>query len=114
MIASTTRQVKIDRTSYRRNATPFGFGIFPPESPAAPLPPIRPSELMAQIKDDLARIAVLQQRQQALVESLRNPLPPVCGGSPEPTDKDLDALYEECAYLDRIAFIHRDPEDQLI
>jgi hypothetical protein len=69
MIASTVRQVKIDRTSYRRNATPFGFGVFPPESPAAPT--LTPSQLQDQIAEDLVRIRELQQRQDALAKKLR-------------------------------------------
>jgi hypothetical protein len=70
MIASTVRQVKIDRTSYRRNATPFGFGIFPPESPTTPT--LTPSQLQAQIAEDLVRIRELQQRQETLAAKLRD------------------------------------------
>jgi hypothetical protein len=72
MIASTVRQVKIDRTSYRRHTTPFGFGLLlPPAPPTAPMATVTPSELQAQIADDLIRIRELGERQNALAAQIR-------------------------------------------
>jgi hypothetical protein len=61
--------VKIDRSSYRRNATPFGFGIFPPESPTAPT--LTPSQLQTQIAEDLIRLREIGARQDALAAQIR-------------------------------------------
>jgi hypothetical protein len=60
---------KIDRSSYRRNSTPFGHGILPPASPAAPT--LTPSQLQAQIAEDLIRIRELGARQDALAAQIR-------------------------------------------
>jgi hypothetical protein len=68
-IASARVSSKVDRSSYRRNATPFGFGIFPPASPVAPT--LTPSELASQIADDLIRIRELGERQNALAAQIR-------------------------------------------
>jgi transposase-like protein len=64
--------VKVDRSSYRRHASQFGLGIFPPEAPTAPMATITPSELQAQIAGDLVRIRELQQRQDSLAAKIRN------------------------------------------
>jgi transposase-like protein len=67
--ASATVARKIDRTSYRCNARQFGLGIFP-EPPSAPT--LTPSQLQAQIAEDLVRIRELGQRQDALAAKIRN------------------------------------------
>jgi hypothetical protein len=66
MYVSQQRQRKIDRSSYRRNATPFGYGVLPPAAPT-----LTPSQLQAQIADGLARCKELKARQDALLVSLR-------------------------------------------
>jgi hypothetical protein len=115
IIASASVAHKIDRSSYRRVSTPFGYGILlPPAPPTAPLAPITPAALAEQIRTDLARLREIGRRQDALLASLRSPLPPIAGGSPEATDKDLDSLYEESRWLDHVEFMHRDQADQLI
>jgi hypothetical protein len=68
--ASTAVARKIDRSSYRRNATPFGFGVFAPESPAAPT--LTPSQLQAQISEDLIRLREIGQRQDSLAAKIRS------------------------------------------
>jgi hypothetical protein len=61
--------VKTNRKSYRPT-TPFGYGILlPPAPPPAPLPPITPSQLAAQIAEDLVRIREIGRRQDALLAS---------------------------------------------
>jgi hypothetical protein len=103
---------KVNRKSYRPS-TPFGYGILLPPATAR-LAPITPSQLAAEIKGLLASSQELGRRQDALLASLRSSLAPIAGGSPEATDKDLDALYEESRWIDRVAETHRDPADLLL
>jgi hypothetical protein len=107
MINATVRKVKPVRVSRRPNA-PFAMGVLPfvpyvgtmpftaadeaelvaaNSEPAVKPMPIRPSELAAQIKADLARCRELGRQYDALL----NPLPPLSGGAPRfvPSEQDL-------------------------
>jgi hypothetical protein len=78
------------------------------------LPSITPAALTTQIKADLVRCQEVGRRQDALLASLRSPLPPISGGSPDATDKDLDSHYEESRWIDLVSGVHYDPADELI
>jgi hypothetical protein len=105
---------KVNRKSYRPS-TPFGYGILlPPAPPTAPLPPIAPSQLAAEIKALLASSQELGRRQDALLASLRSPLSPIAGGSPEAEDRHIDEMYEQARWMDRLDSMNRSPEDELL
>jgi hypothetical protein len=105
---------KVNRKSYRP-PTPFGYGILlPPASPAAPMAPITPSQLAAQIAEDLVRCKELGRRLDSLELSLHG-LKPIRGGSPEQAeDRRIDDLYEQAAWLDRLDSMNRSDLDELL
>jgi hypothetical protein len=70
MVAASRTVGKIDRSSYRRNARPFGYGVFPPATIATPT--LSPSQLQARIAEELVRLRELKARQDALIASLRD------------------------------------------
>jgi hypothetical protein len=100
--APATVSRKVDRTSY---------------TPQASLPmmtPISPAALAAEIKALLASSKELGRRQDALMASLRKPLPPISGGAPEAEDRRIDEMYEHVAWLDHVEAIGYHPADELL
>jgi hypothetical protein len=100
--APATVSRKVDRTSY---------------TPQASLPmmtPISPAALAAEIKALLASSQELGRRQDALLASLRSPLSPIAGGSPEAEDRHIDEMYEQARWMDRLDSMNRSPEDELL
>jgi hypothetical protein len=62
----------------------------------------------------LASSQELGRRQDALLASLRSPLPPIAGGSPEAEDRRIDEMYEQSRWMDRLDSMNRSPEDELL
>jgi hypothetical protein len=100
--APATVSRKVDRTSYT------------PQASLPLMPPITPSQLAAEIKALLASSQELGRRQDALMASLRKPLPPISGGGPDAEDRRIDEMYERARWTDRLDSMNRSPEDELL
>jgi hypothetical protein len=100
--APSTVSRKVDRTSYTAQAS---LPLMPPISPAA---------LAAEIKALLASSQELGRRQDALMASLKKPLPPISGGAPDAEDRRIDEMYEQSRWMDRLDSMNRSPEDELL
>ena len=73
-----------------------------------------PSQLASAINALIASSQELGRRQDALLAAIRNPLPPIAGGAPQDhSDADLEEMYLNVQWLDRLDAMHRDPADEL-
>jgi hypothetical protein len=80
--AGVLRSFPSSRCSFTAQDAQEAVAMFAETVKPAPRPSITPAALAVEISASIRRCQALGRRQDALLEAIRNPLPPLCGGSP--------------------------------